>query len=577
MRLFLYYASHTFKNQLKKIFKSWVVIFVLACALLGGIIGFTAARIGSAIRDRAEETAIEESDQEIISDEEAADGSASDTIEDGKSEMEVKEPIIMFGFELPKGSKMGFVELAIGAVILLILVLEVLSADKSGAKIFLPADVTILFPSPMKPQAVLMFRLVTKMGALALVSLYMLFQMPNLTMNLGFSIQGALSLVFAWGLLLILSMLLQSFLYAFLATHEGKKSRITTGVYIFLGVIFAGYLGYFFMNGGNALTAAFGYFNSPVSRYIPVIGWLKAFCMYAIEGNAPMSFLMLGLVLLSEAGLLILISRMKTDFYEDAMAKSEETAELLREAQETGKVTMHRRRKDRSEKLKRDGLERGAGANVFFWKTVYNRHRFAMLGYFTKTTITYFVLGTGAAVLLLFVLKDLGDMRFTAAALLLAAVAFYRSIGNPLDQDVRMDWFRMIPENMFKKLIFSFLGGSYNSLLDLLPGLFAAALILKAPLYLVPVWLLFILSVDAYSTTIATFIDLSIPQYTGRVVKQLAQFMFLYFGLGPIAGIIAVTWALGVLPVGLAVGTVFNLGLAALFICLSSVQLSHGR
>ena len=52
MRLFLYYAAHTFKNQLKKIFKSWVLIFILACALVGGLIGFTAAKIGSMVQDR---------------------------------------------------------------------------------------------------------------------------------------------------------------------------------------------------------------------------------------------------------------------------------------------------------------------------------------------------------------------------------------------------------------------------------------------------------------------------------------------------------------------------------------------
>ena len=40
MRLFGYYALHSFKNQLKKLFKSWVIIFILACAVIGGLIGF---------------------------------------------------------------------------------------------------------------------------------------------------------------------------------------------------------------------------------------------------------------------------------------------------------------------------------------------------------------------------------------------------------------------------------------------------------------------------------------------------------------------------------------------------------
>ena len=569
MRLFLYYAAHTFKNQLKKIFKSWVLIFILACALVGGLIGFTAAKIGSMVQDRNQEVS-EQAPEEEIPVEAEADASEEAEEDDGMIHF-------MFGFNLEGVSKTAMVEFVIAAVILLILVLQALSADKSGAKIFLPADVNLLFSAPMKPQAVLLFRLITKMGVMVFLTLYMFIQMPNLTHNLGLSTGGAVSIVVAWGILMIFSTLLQSFLYAYSATNENKKSRISTGVYAVLGVIAAGFLVYYLRSGLRPLYAAIGYFSAPVSRYVPVIGWLKGFCMYTIEGNLPMAGLMLGLVLLSCVLLLVVMSRMKVDFYEDAMAKSEETAELQREMQESGGIKFRRRKKDRSESLQRDGLNRGEGANIFFWKTVYNRHRFGMLKYFTKTTITYLVVGIGAALLLFFTAKDLPIDRFAIVALLMGVIAFYRSLGNPLDQDVRVDYFRMIPESTFKKLMFSLLGGSYNSLLDLLPGMLAAAIILQTQFYMLPVWLLFILSVDAYSTTIATFIDLTVPQHTGKTIKQFVQIMFLYFGLGPLAAIIAVSFAFQVLPLGLLIAMVFNLGLSALFICLSAVKLSPGH
>ena len=577
MKLFLYYALHTFKNQLKKIFKSWVVIFILACALIGGVIGFVAARIGSMAEDRAEKIEAELREQGIVSENEQQESAEASEAPESEPEEKSDGQFVMFGFDFPGGAKMAFVELAIGGVILLILVMEALSADKSGAKIFLPADVNLLFPSPMKPQAVLMFRLITKMGVMLLLTFYMLIQMPNLTLNLGLSTAGALSIIIAWGILLILSMLMQSLLYAYSASGEGRKSRISTGVYTVLGVILAGFLVYYMKSGGPALQAAFGYFNSPVSRFVPVIGWLKGFCMYTIEGNLPMAGLMLGLVVLSGAALLIMIRRMKADFYEDAMAKSEETAALQREVQETGRLTVRKRKKDRSEKLLRDGLNRGQGANIFFWKTVYNRHRFGILRYFTKTSITYIAICTAAALLLYFVGKDLPFERFIIVALLMGFVVFYRSLGNPLDQDVRVDWFRLIPESSFKKLMFSLLGGTYNSCLDLLPGLLIAALILRTPLYLVPVWMLFILSIDAYSTTIATFIDLTVPQHAGKILKQLVQIMFLYFGIGPIAAIIAVSWVFGMLSVGLVAATAFNIALSAAFLAFSAVRISPGR
>ena len=31
MRLFFYYAFHTFKNQLRKLFKTWVFVFIAVC------------------------------------------------------------------------------------------------------------------------------------------------------------------------------------------------------------------------------------------------------------------------------------------------------------------------------------------------------------------------------------------------------------------------------------------------------------------------------------------------------------------------------------------------------------------
>ncbi len=36
MRISGYYAWHSFKNQIKKIFKTWVLIFFLVCVLVGG-------------------------------------------------------------------------------------------------------------------------------------------------------------------------------------------------------------------------------------------------------------------------------------------------------------------------------------------------------------------------------------------------------------------------------------------------------------------------------------------------------------------------------------------------------------
>ena len=562
MRLFLYYASHTFKNQLKKIFKSWIVIFILACAVFGGLMGLAAGLLSNAAERRAEMVSKQETEENAAAEEEPEE--------------------IVFHFEFGglfsgKISKTALFELIAGLVILVILVIEVLYAEKGGAKIFLPADVNLLFPSPLKPQAILMFRLVTQMGLLLLTSFYMIFQVPNLTINLGFSSGAAAAVLVAWLLLLLFSMLLQTWLYALSASRDGKRIPIRNIVYVILGVAAAGFVAYYLSSGKTFIEAADGYFNAHAGRYIPVWGWLKGFFLGISEGNYTEAFIFLGLMLALLIGLFIAISRMKVDFYEDAMAKSEETAELIREAKENGGFAMRRHKKDRSEKLLRDGLNRGEGANIFFWKTLYNRRRFGYLGYFTKTTITYLVLGVGLALVLFFTKPKLPFEPFTITALLFAAIVFYRSLGNPLDQDLRVDYFRLIPENTFRKLFWSYFGGSCNSLLDLMPAVVITAVILKAPVLTVPGWLLFLVSMDAYSTSVASFLDISVPKNAGGMVKRFAQILFVYFGMMPVGVMIGIGVVFEVLPVMLVVATGLNFGLAALFMMIMSRIISGGK
>ena len=38
MRLFGYYALHSVFNQIRKLFKTWVLVLILVCALFGGLI-----------------------------------------------------------------------------------------------------------------------------------------------------------------------------------------------------------------------------------------------------------------------------------------------------------------------------------------------------------------------------------------------------------------------------------------------------------------------------------------------------------------------------------------------------------
>lgn len=544
MRLFAYYALHTFKNGIKKLFKTWVLIFLLVCIVLGGVIGLAAAMISDSVDGDDPEATV-----------------PTETVEEPPEE-DLLETMGVSGNDL--------LELGAGGLALLMLVLLVIGADKNGSRIFQPADVNLLFASPMRPQSVLLFRLTTQLGTSALGSLYLLFQIPSLTLNLGLSLWAVLAVIAAWCFTICLATLVQVLLYVLSTTYPTVKRLLRPCIYGLLLLIAAGYLLYVRQSNAGWLGGAVGFFNSPLSRYIPIWGWLKGFCMFAVEGNVLGAGLSLGAILLTGAVLIYVIYHLRTDFYEDAMAKSEEVAELMERAQaENSSGVLIKRSKDRSERLKRDGMRHGSGANVFFFKAMYNRFRFAHLNFFTKTMELYLVAALGVALL------SAESNNILPVALTLAGLSFFRALGNPLAQDTSMSYFLLIPEKHSVKLFWSLMGGTGNCLLDVLPPLVVGALIVGAnPLLALP-WALFIATVDLYATCVGTFIDLSVPVKTGKTVKQLVQVLFVYFGLLPDIIILAVGIILEHTVLALIGAVVCNCLLGLLFFGLCPMFLDH--
>ena len=550
MRLFGYYALHSFFNQVKKMMKTWVLIFLLACMLIGGAIGLGAAKLEEAAE---EQSAAQETVEETV--EETIPAPAEIAVSAGLDKKDV-------------------IELIAGAVILGLFVYQLLSADTAGSKIFLPADVNLLFASPMRPQSVLMFRLMTRLGLMIFWGFYMLFQLPNLVLNVGMPLLAALALIAAWCFTIVTGTLLQVLVYTVCSTHPGLKHSLRRIVYVLLGVVGLGYVLFWKRSGLAPLAAAAGFFNAPASRFVPLWGWIKGVFVFAWEGKTALALLCLGLQVLGILGLIFWVSRVKADFYEDAMAKSEETAALLEAARsEKGAGLARRRKKDRSDSVWRDGMRHGRGAWVFFFKSLYNRFRFAHLHFFTKTMETYLAVGAGAALLCRFV-ADTDSVL--PAVLAIGAVAFFRTLGNPLEQDTKMDFFLLIPESTWSKLLASLLAGSVNCLLDILPGLLLASAILGVNPLLTLVWVPFIVSVDFYGTCVGAFIALSVPTHAGLTVKQVVQIMFIYFGLLPDIAILAVGMVMGHTGPAALFAALLNVLLGLTFFALTPLFLEPG-
>ena len=543
MRLFAYYALHSFVNQLRKLLKTWVLLFLLVCMVLGGVIGAGAAFLENAAEEQAAQS-------EEWTKEEADEGPS---------------------FPESQGvTAMELLELVLGAALLALFAYEAGSADKNGSKIFLPADVNLLFASPMSPQSVLMFRLSTQLGVALFSLFYFALQIPNLTLSLGLSLWTSLAMIGVWCLSILLGKLVQVLLYLLCSNHPRLKDNLRRGIWLLLGLVLGGFALYWRSSGAETLLqGAARYLNHPLTRWIPLWGWLKGIVVFVAESK-PLAALLSFLGVLAAAGLLTaLIRRTDADFYEDAMAKSEETAELLARARESNGLITGKRKKDRSDALRRDGLRHGKGASVFFHKTLYNRFRFAHLHFFTKTSETYL----GAALLVSLLCRfGLETDSLLPVALTLAGLVFFRSLGNPLEEDTKTVYFLLIPESSWAKLLASLLGGAANCLLDLLPALLAAVLLGADPL-LTLAWLPFLLSVDFYATATGAFINLSVPVSAGKTVKQLVQILFIYFGLLPDVGIIAFGLVYGWAVPAVAGSALLNILLGLVFFALTPLVL----
>ena len=545
MRIFLYYAVHSIINTLKKLFKTWLVFF-FALFLIAMVVGVGVGTAISKISDTIEEeTATEE---QIDEDEDAPSGFE----------------LFMQEHDLDKA---GLTDLIVTASFFLLITMSMMGADKSG-QLFKPADVTLLFPSPMKPQSVLMFRLLLNLGLNLFLAVYMIFQLPNLIHNAGFSVWGSFSIIIAYGLVMVFSTLAQVTVYTVFSKGEGNKKKLIGKIlltfYVILGIALI-----IFQKATNTdiVTAAVNFFGNRNTFWIPFYGWLRGMVYFAVTGENTKSLIYMALFIIASIILIFVIWKTDADFYEDAMYSAERLTKLVEESKNSAKGGIITREKKRSDKLERDGFHYGFGANVFFYKALMNRFRFSFLKIFSKTM----VIGLAAAIFSAYLVKDsnIGLERFIIPGSVLLMITFYRTLGNPLSEDLSREFFVLVPDSEFKKILYSLLGCFAVNAIDLVIPLVAAAVMLKTSPLTVLCWFIFIMSVSVFGTSVGAFINISIPLESAQSIKAMVQILFIYFGIIPATVFVVIGIIFKQMLLFVTLGAVVNCALGFLFILLS--------
>ena len=533
MRLWGYYALHTFINTIKKIFKSKVMIVILCSFLIGGVVGGSVGFISSLVEDQAQtESSVSKDDK------------TNDPAQMEEDFMTVHADAIRESIP------------AATMILLLVVVLwGIYGGSKKGSDFFLMADANILFAAPLKAQTVLMFRLSFQILALLTFTFYLIFQVPSMKLILGLDNFAIVAIFLAWGMLLFMSKLMSVFTYTLTATYEHLKKYVVPFVFA-VGLLVVAATGAVYISTGNDYMATLRLtYGADWSNYIPVFGWYKAMVMNAINGHvfASLGYMALNLVFL--IALVWGIWHIKADFYEDALAGAQKRDDMTKAALEGRNINKDKKQSaKRTQKLEhkvRKSYElKGWGASVFLHKSILNRRRFSKFGFVTNTLLLYLAIGgLGAA----FMAYKTDLREISVIGLIMALTLFFRNFGNPIEIESSHNWLFLVPEDPYKKVLYAILAGSVDCVLDLLPGIVVATVILRGNPLMALLWLATLVSMDFMFSCFGLLLQAILPSSAMDVVKSMLQMMLRAF----IIVVIAIAFAIGTVLQGLALGAVF--------------------
>lgn len=533
MRLWGYYALHTFINTIKKIFKSKVMIVILCSFLIGGVVGGSVGFISSLVEDQTQtESSVSKDDK------------TNDPAQMEEDFMTVHADAIRESIP------------AATMILLLVVVLwGIYGGSKKGSDFFLMADANILFAAPLKAQTVLMFRLSFQMLALLFFTFYLIFQVPSMKLILGLDNFAIVAIFLAWGMLLFMSKLMSVFTYTLTATYEHLKKYVVPFVFA-VGLLVVAATGAVYISTGNDYMATLRLtYGADWSNYIPVFGWYKAMVMNAINGHvfASLGYMALNLVFL--IALVWGIWHIKADFYEDALAGAQKRDDMTKAALEGRNINKDKKQSaKRTQKLEhkvRKSYElKGWGASVFLHKSILNRRRFSKFGFVTNTLLLYLAIGgLGAA----FMAYKTDLREISVVGLIMALTLFFRNFGNPIEIESSHNWLFLVPEDPYKKVLYAILAGSVDCVLDLLPGIVVATVILRGNPLMALLWLATLVSMDFMFSCFGLLLQAILPSSAMDVVKSMLQMMLRAF----IIVVIAIAFAIGTVLQGLALGAVF--------------------
>lgn len=193
----------------------------------------------------------------------------------------------------------------------------------SGASFYSMADVNLLFSCPISQKKILVYGLVRQLQTSLLLGFFLVFQYGWLYNTYGISIGAMLAILLGYGAVTFCSQLTAMTIYSFTSADEGRKRLIKytmRGVYL---VLIAAVAVPLLENTQDLLGSAVASATAPWVNFIPVFGWLTAAVTGVLAGNWILVAAGAGATVLFVLLMLVLVTRMHADFYEDVLKATE--------------------------------------------------------------------------------------------------------------------------------------------------------------------------------------------------------------------------------------------------------------
>ena len=320
------------------------------------------------------------------------------------------------------------------------------SGLSTGSTFFSMADVGLLFVAPISSKKILFYGLLSTIGKTMLTSIFILYQVPNLSNLFGYSFMEVLSLFLIYVVMVIFFQILSMAIYIFSNGNSNRKKLVRALLYGLFGLIIAS--AYLIMQKENVgiLDSMKLLVDSKWFGLLPAVGWPIMFFKGVITGSIVQAVVALALFVILAALFVSLLTANKADYYEDVLYSTEITYQRIMDYKEGRNLSSASNRKVKvSDKEK--SILKGKGAIVFAYKHILEIKRSSRFVFIDGYTI----LLTIAAGITGYSLKN--EMGAYIMLATLIYMLYFITILGRLKLELMNPYIYMVPESSFKKLL----------------------------------------------------------------------------------------------------------------------------